>query len=189
MQYKFFIPGHPRTYGKTAIKKEWNISIRKSALKVFDNSHKKMAVELDVEFIFDPRNKKLSASRLGDCVCETLCGIAYDKIYQIIKTSYSIRYPKDVEDIGACVTLDVSEYQYVDLPKHPCQWPGCQAKADFGKWSCREHWFLLPKPFKKEVIELYVKPMKATGKPSPEYEMVKAALGRFAAGLEKSKSE
>jgi hypothetical protein len=52
---------------------------------------------------------------------------------------------------------------------HRCHWPGCQVEVPPDKFTCRRHWFALPKPIRREIWRHYRKGQEVTKDPSDAY--------------------
>lgn len=52
---------------------------------------------------------------------------------------------------------------------HRCHARGCEEIVPPHLLICRKHWFMVPKPLRKEVWRTYRKGQEATRDPSPDY--------------------
>jgi hypothetical protein len=52
---------------------------------------------------------------------------------------------------------------------HTCHWPGCTKQVPPKLWGCREHWFMLPPPFRRAIWKHYVPGQEIRKDPSRAY--------------------
>jgi hypothetical protein len=65
---------------------------------------------------------------------------------------------------------------------HRCHAIGCDVEVHPSLLMCRRHWFMVPKPLRKDVWRLYQKGQEVTKEPSREYlAAAKAAIAAVAA--------
>lgn len=55
------------------------------------------------------------------------------------------------------------------MTAHHCHAIGCETEVPPAMSMCKRHWFMVPKPLRKEVWRTYRKGQEITKDPSPEY--------------------
>lgn len=53
--------------------------------------------------------------------------------------------------------------------RHHCHWPGCTVEVPPAMFSCRKHWFRLPKHLREMIWATYEPGQEVNGTPSAEY--------------------
>lgn len=53
--------------------------------------------------------------------------------------------------------------------KHHCHWPGCTQQVPPAKWSCRPHWYALPRYLRNKIWDAYEIAQEVSMTPSNEY--------------------
>jgi len=52
---------------------------------------------------------------------------------------------------------------------HTCHWPSCNEQVPPALWSCRKHWYALPKYLRDKIWNAYQIGQEIKGNPSDEY--------------------
>lgn len=71
--------------------------------------------------------------------------------------------------------------------RHRCHWPGCQERCKPAFFTCRSHWFALPKHLRAAIWQAYQTRQEETKTPSVEYLKAATAAITWAAEHEREK--
>lgn len=52
---------------------------------------------------------------------------------------------------------------------HRCHWPGCEVQCKPAQFSCRKHWYMLPRALRTKIWQAYRIGQEEDGSPSRHY--------------------